>query len=291
MIDLHSHTTGSDGEKNPQELIDMAINKKIEALAITDHDTTASLACAADYAKDKKIMFIPGIEFNCQVDKGQMHMLGLFIDYNSEYLQEKLVKVRDGRSLRNEHYIEELNKMGYEVTAEELHKISGGDTIGKPHFAKLFLKKGYIKTKVEMFDEFFNKPPLNKYEKISYSAKEVIEIVKEVNGISVLAHPHSLELNNTELFELLKELKSYGLDGVECYHSNHSKEQMKQFSQMAKELDLIITKGSDYHGPIVKPDIELGTGINNNIVLDNESELLEDVLNYYKQFIPVPTKS
>ena len=280
MIDLHSHTKASDGEKTLEELIDLAISKNISTLAITDHDTVDGLEIAENYAKNKNIKIIPGVELSAHVEKGQMHILGLFVDYKNTKFLEKLNYLKESRASRNEKFIKELNKMGYQITMEELKAVSGGKTIGKPHFAKVFLSKNYIKTKNEMFDNFFNKPPLNKYTRDSYSPKDTIEMIKEAGGIAILAHPQTLKLSFDELREKIKELKSYGLDGLECYHSNQTPEEMIEFNKIANELGLIITKGSDYHGPIVKPLIELGTGINNNIVLNNEDEILQNLLTH-----------
>lgn len=280
MIDLHSHTKASDGEKTPEELIDLAISKNITTLAITDHDTVDGIEIGENYAKDKNIKLIPGVELNAYVEKGQMHILGLFIDYKNTKFLGKLNYLKESRASRNDKFINELNKMGYQITMEELKAVSGGKTIGKPHFAKVFLSKNYIKTKNEIFDNFFNKPPLNKYKRDSYSPKDSIKMIKEAGGIAILAHPQTLKLSFDELREKIKELKSYGLDGLECYHSNQTPEEMLEFNKIANKLGLIITKGSDYHGPIVKPLIELGTGINNNIVLNNEDELLQNLLNY-----------
>ena len=209
-----------------------------------------------------------------------MHILGLFVDYKNTKFLEKLNYLKKSRALRNDKFINELNKMGYQITMEELKAVSGGKTIGKPHFAKVFLSKNYIKTKNEMFDNFFNKPPLNKYKRDSYSPKDSIKMIKEAGGIAILAHPQTLKLSFDELRKKIKELKSYGLDGLECYHSNQIPEEMIEFNKIANELGLIITKGSDYHGPIVKPLIELGTGINNNIVLNNEDEILQNLLTH-----------
>jgi len=144
LIDLHTHTIYSDGSKHPKDLIDLAISKKIKALAITDHDTIDSIERAVNYAQDKDIMLIPGIEFEAHVQKGQMHILGLFIDYKNKQLIEKLNFIKQARDIRNEKFIEEFNKLGFEITLEELKRVSNGKIIGKPHFAKVFLKKGYI---------------------------------------------------------------------------------------------------------------------------------------------------
>ncbi len=281
MIDLHTHTKASDGEKTPEELIDLAIKSNINALAITDHDTVDSLEIAEKYASTKRnFLFIPGIEMEAEFNNGQMHILGLFIDYKNQTLLDKLSYVKKERNLRNEKFINELNKMGYEITLDELKEISGGNTIGKPHFARIFLKKNYIKTKSEMFDRFFNQPPLSKYKKFSYSPKDVITMLKNSGGTVILAHPQTLKLEKEEFIEKVIELKSYGLDGLECYHSKQTPEQMKEFKEIAKNLNLLISKGSDYHGPITKPETKLGTGKNNNIVSDDEYTILNNLLKY-----------
>lgn len=282
MIDLHVHTKASDGEKTPTELIDLAINKNIKAIAITDHDTVDGIEEVVNYSKNKNILVIPGIELEAATRKGQMHILGLFIDNNNDEFRKKLLDIKQARENRNSKIIEELNKMGFEITLEELKMVSGGKTIGKPHFAKVFLSKGYIKTKSEMFDNYFNKPPLSNFKKASYTPQEVIKMIKEANGIAILAHPQSLKLNDDELKEKIKELKSYGLSGLECYHSDQTKEEMDKFIKIAKQLNLVVTKGTDYHGPNVKPNIELATGINGNLVIENEDEILENVLKYKK---------
>lgn len=280
MIDLHSHTKASDGEMSSEELIDLAISRNITALAITDHDTIDGLESAEEYAKGKNILLIPGIEMEAAIDKGQMHILGLFVNYKDKAFLEKLDYIKNARNSRNSKFIEELNKMGYEITLDELKEVSSGKTIGKPHFARVFLRKHYIETKSEMFDRFFNQPPLNTFKKSSYTPKDVITMLKDAGSIVVLAHPQTLKLEGDELVDKIKELKSYGLDGLECYHSKQTYEQMKRYREIACELNLLITKGSDYHGPIVKPETELGTGNNYNIVSDEENTILANLLRF-----------
>ena len=282
MIDLHAHTIASDGDKTPEELIDLALSKNLSAIAITDHDTVNGLKSAFEYSKDKNIIFVPGIELEADVDKGQMHILGLFIDFENKYLNDVLTEIKQGRENRNNLFIKEFNKMGFEITLEELRKVSGGKIIGKPHFAKVFLQKKYINTKNEIFDNYFNKPPLNAIKKTSFSAEKIIKMIKKANGIAVLAHPQTLKLEDEELENKLKELITYGLDGLECYHSKQTPEQMHTFKALAKKLNLLVTKGSDYHGPITTPEVELGTGKDGNIVSDEEDKILENLLNYKK---------
>ena len=282
MIDLHTHTTASDGEKSPEELIDLSLSKNLSAIAITDHDTISGLKPAFEYSKNKNIIFVPGMELEADVDKGQMHILGLFIDFENKELNNVLDRIKQGRIHRNNLFIQEFNKMGFEITLEDLQKVSGGKIIGKPHFAKVFLQKNYIKTKNEIFDNYFNKPPLSDIKKTRYSPEFLIKLIKKANGIAVLAHPQSLKLDDKELEIKLTELISYGLDGLECYHSKQTPEQMHTFKALAKKLNLLVTKGSDYHGPIIKPEVELGTGKNGNIVSTEEDEILEKLLNYKK---------
>lgn len=282
MIDLHTHTRESDGEKTIEELIDLAISKNIKVLAITNHDTAEGLEVASNYAKDKNIIFIPGIELDAKVDKGQMHILGLCIDSQQKEFNEILQNIKKERVDRNNKFIEELNKMGFDITLEELREVSNGNIIAKPHFAQIFIRKRYINTTEEMFDKYFNQPPLDKIKKTILTPEEVIKLIKKSNGIAVLAHPQSLKLSDDELVEKIKELKTYGLDGLECYHSGQTPEQMKKFKQIAKELNLLITKGSDYHGPIVKPKVQLGEGIDNNIISQDDKTIIDNLLNYRK---------
>lgn len=277
MIDLHAHTKASDGEYSAQKLIDLAIDKNISTLAITDHDCVDSIQEAIDYSKDKNITIIPGIEISTKIDKGQMHILGLFVDYTSENLKEKLAFVTEDRVKRNKRFINMFNEMGYEITMEELKEISLGNVIGKPHFARIFIKKGYIKETEEMFQNYFNKPPFKGLGRFAYQPKETIEMIKEANGIPVLAHPQTLRLTYEELDEKLRELKEYGLEGLECYHSKQTPEEMGKFRELAIKYDLLITKGSDYHGPVVKPGIDLGTGIDGNILNNEEENIINNL--------------
>lgn len=279
MIDLHTHTTASDGELTPKELIELAIKRNISALSITDHDTVDGLKEAVDYAKDKNIIFIPGIELKANSKTGQMHILGLDIDYDNVNLQEKLEALINKRNIRNKEFIKYFKSLGFNISLEELQKISGGVVIGKPHFAKLFLQKGYISDKEVIFSNYFNREPLCEVEEFIYESEEIIKMIKEANGIAVLAHPQKLKLNDNDLENKILELLSYGLEGLECYHSDQTLEGMKKLRILADKYQLLVTKGSDYHGPIVKPLIHLGTGINNNIINDEEHIILKKILN------------
>lgn len=284
IIDLHTHTRASDGECTPQELIDLAIIKGIRALAITDHDTIDSIEIAIQYSKDKDIIFIPGIEFNCECSFGKMHMLGLGIDHRNKYLLEKLELIKTERNTRNRELLKGLRQMEIDITMEDVENVSNGSIIGKPHFAIVIAKKGYADNPKDVFTKFFDVPPLNQYVRKSFCAKEVINIIKKAGGIAVLAHPQTLKLDYKKLEEEVIKLKSFGLDGIECYHSSQTIEEMMKFKKIAIQNGLIYSKGSDYHGENAQKERLLGTGTNCNILNNEEDDILRNILNTTNYF-------
>lgn len=279
IVDLHSHTTASDGEFKPKELIDKAIQKEISVLAITDHDTIDSLDEAIDYAKNKEIEIVPGIEFSAKVDIGKMHILGLYINYTKPEFKKITDKLKKDRNDRNNKFIKMFNELGYDISIDDVKKYAIGEIIAKPHFAQVLLEKGYIKDIEEAYDNLFNVPPLNTIKRMTLSQKETIEAIKKANGIAILAHPKTLKLSHDDLENKIKELISYGLDGIECYHSTHTFDEIEEYKDIAKKYDLLISKGSDYHGPNVTPEVELGRGKNNNILNQEETEIYKALRN------------
>jgi len=279
MIDLHTHTRASDGDCTPEQLIDLAISKGIKALAITDHDTIDSISTAINYSMDKDIILITGIEFNCECTFGKMHILGLGINCNEPYLLEELQTVKEERDRRNAELLDGLKELGIKITLEEVKNVSNGKIIGKPHIAKVIASKGYAKSPKEVFTKYFDKPPLSKYVRKSYSAKEVIHIIKKSRGLAILAHPQTLNLNYEELEREVLKLKEIGLDGIECYHSSQTYEQMKLFKDIAIRNGLIYSKGSDYHGENPQFENLLGTGTKGNILNNEDDLILQNILN------------
>lgn len=266
MIDLHIHTTASDGEFSPIEIVDKALSVGLTHIAITDHDTVNALDKAINYSKDKNIIVIPGVELNAKVSKGQMHILGYYIDYSNTNFLKMMKTFENERNERNVKFIEEFNRMGITISLNDVKKYAIGTVIGKPHFARVLLKKGYIKNIEEGFERFFNKEPLKKIKRNSYSPEKIIGLINNAGGIAVLAHPQSLKLENQELEKTILLLKSYGLEGLECYHSKQTEEEMKYFKTIAKKYNLLMTLGSDYHRDVSISNIELGSGKNNNLI-------------------------
>lgn len=280
-IDFHTHTTASDGDLTPNELIIQAKKNSIKALAITDHDTILGNKAITLSKKEKEgIIIIPGIELSAKVPHGRMHILGLGIDINNKQLNEKL----DELHTRAYYYIMAifaLLKKDYQIVfdSSDIKQIFMKDTnVGRPDVAKLLVKYGYATSIKDAFDKYLTaiNKKLIEFKK-GLPKEECITLIKEAGGTPILAHPHSLELPNDVLFELLKELKLLGLEGIECFHSNHTKEQMTLYYKMAQELSLLPSCGSDYHGKTIKPDIEMGTGKNNNLKI-KELVLLDKLL-------------
>lgn len=271
IIDMHTHTNYSDGDLSPQELIRLAIDKGIGTIAITDHDTIEGIKNVNRSEKiilDSGIEIINGIELSAKVNRGRMHILGYGIDLNNKTLNKKMVDLKDN-SINSVLSIMEQIKRDYGIrfSYEDIKElVNSNHNLGRPDLAKLCVKYGYATTLSDAFDKYL----IDAHNKTRQSNKglqyqECLELIANSGGIPVLAHPKSLELSEKEFLILLKEMVSCGLKGIEVYHSSHSKEEMNYYLEIANKYDLLISGGSDFHGKTVKPDIELGTGKNNNI--------------------------
>ena len=279
MFDLHVHTTASDGEFSPSKILDKAKSLNIDTISITDHDTTDGIEEAIEYSKKININFIPGIELDAHVSKGKMHILGYYFDINDTNLLSSMQSFKKDREDRNNKFIQEFNKQGIDITIEDIKKYSAGNIIAKPHFARALLDKGYIKDLEEAYSNYFNVSPMKDIKRKSISPKEAINLIKKAGGIAILAHPITLKLNYDELRIEIKKLKEVGLDGIECYNSIHSSDDIKELIKIAEEYDMLITGGSDYHGPISTPDYEMAKGKNNNIA-NMSPKILSDLKLY-----------
>lgn len=269
MIDLHIHTTASDGEFSPTEIVNKAINMGLTHIAITDHDTVNGLNEAISYGKDKDIKIIPGVELNAKVDLGQMHILGYYIDYTNRDFLDMMKVFENDRNERNELFIKQFKEIGIDITMEDVKKYAIGSVVGKPHFARVLMEKGYIDDVQEGFDKYFNVEPLKNIKRRSFEPEKIIKLIKKAGGIAVLAHPQSLKLDENSLRKKILELKSYGLDGLECYHSKQTYDEMKLFKKIAEDNNLLITLGSDYHRDVAISNIEIGHGKDDNLINSN----------------------
>lgn len=268
-IDMHTHSIYSDGQLEVDELIKLAIKNNVGILSITDHDTLLGNKNISEYyRKSNDIMIINGIELSAKVDKGRMHILGYDYDINNYELNNKMDELKVNSIYAIMACINQL-RIDYNIVFSEKEIkdiINRKGNIGRPLVARLLVKYGYADSVEDAFQKYLN-PAYNKTRKTNkgINYEECIRLIKEANGISVLAHPNQLLLNDTELENTLKKLISCGLDGIEVYHSGHSKEEVEKYLYLADKYNLLISGGSDFHGVDVKPDIELGSGYKNNV--------------------------
>lgn len=284
MFDLHVHTTASDGEFSPSEIIKKAKDLGLDTISITDHDTIDGIKEAIEYSKKININFIPGIELDAYVTKGKMHILGYYYDINDTNFSSAMSSLKKEREDRNDKFIKEFQKQGINIKIEDIKKYAIGNIIAKPHFARALLDNGYIEDIEEAYSNFFNASPMKDIKRKSISPEEAIALIKNAGGIAVLAHPISLKLTYDELETKIKELKKIGLDGIECYNSIHSPEDIEELLKIAEAHDMLITGGSDYHGPISTPNYELSKGKNNNIS-NMPTQIVSNLSSYKKNNI------
>jgi len=271
-IDLHAHTTHSDGSASPDELIALAASKKARAIAITDHDTVSAIDDARATAERFGIEFVSGIEISAEHSPGTMHILGYCIDEKSTALAAKLDELRQARELRNPQIANRLQSLGFDIRYDEVLKVAGNQIVGRPHFARLMIEKGYVASMQEAFDRYLKKDADAYVEKARLSPRESIALIHAAGGVAVLAHPYQLKLSSYEdVDRLVGELAELGLDGVEAVYSRHNADEREGYAKVAAQNGLLVTGGSDYHGTY-KPDISLVTGLGD---LDVPYELLE----------------
>lgn len=279
LIDLHTHTCYSDGDLTPIELVELAKKNNIGTLAITDHNTILGVKNLMESNPDLKgINFIPGIEFSAKVPKGQLHIVGLGIDINNDTLNQKMSELRTN-SLN--HFLSVLEQVkrdfGITFTYEEIKEVINKDhNLGRPDIARLCVQNGLASNVSEAFDKYLV-PAYNKIrgQNRGITYQECLQLILTSGGIPVLAHPPTLNLNEKEFLILLKDMINNGLKGIEIYHSKMSEEHRKLYLEYAYKYNLLISGGTDYHGLSVKPEINIGTGINNNVKVKQLSIMKE----------------
>lgn len=257
ILDLHTHTTYSDGTYTPHELIRHAVEKGCEYISITDHDNFEHISHLGDIPEN--IHYISGVEISAEF-KTPLHILGYGFDPEYAELKDALYFLQEARRKRNEAMLENMAKEGFHISKEELYEESRGGIVGRPHFANLMLAKGYVKSYQEAFDKYLAKSRPFYMDKQRLDPKEAIRLILAAGGIPIMAHPYQTQLEGSDLEKLIAELRSFGLRGIEAYYSQHSKEQTKKYLDYAKKYDLLVTAGSDFHGGN-KPDIDLGMNV------------------------------
>lgn len=244
-IDLHSHTTASDGRTSPTESVQLAARKGLAALAITDHDSVSGIGEALEAAQGLDLEIIPGIEVSTGLNGMDIHVLGYFLDYEDEQLQQDLALLRETRNKRNELMIARLNELGIDITYEEVaakQKTKEGN-IGRPHIAEVLIDKQVVSSMEEAFREYLGKHGKAYIHPPRISPEEGVELILRYGGIPVLAHPGLYDLDH-----IIPSLVEVGLKGIEVFHPDHTDRDKEKYLRMAERYGLIVTGGSDYHG-------------------------------------------
>ena len=265
LIDLHTHSIASDGSLTPSEIVTLALERDLAAVALTDHDTMSGISEFITARGDAigNTEFIPGVEVSVDFTGKEVHIVGLFVDHTHEELNELLREVRMNRDARNLQLITKLNEMGYEITLDEVLKEAGGDSVGRPIVAKILVEKGYFDEPQAVFDSCLKRGASAYVQRILPTPKKVLDLIKAAGGVSIWAHPLYRSANDrTYMRKVLRSLKPLGLDGIEAYYTSFSPAQTKAVLEVAGEFDMLLSGGSDFHGSN-QPGVDLKTGKGN----------------------------
>ncbi len=274
MIDLHTHSVFSDGSMTPDQLVVEAQMAELSAVALTDHDSVDGVTPFLESCVKRGMRGVPGVEISVDGESGDaMHMLGYFIDHDNAPMKNHLSGIRSNREYRNKKIIESLNAMGLSLTMSEVGAYAGSDNIGRLHFAQALVERGYVKNREEAFDKFLAKGKSAYVNRKRLTPQQGIEMIRGAGGLAVLAHPFTLGKGKEALTELVADLVSAGLDGIEVYYTQQNQKQMKIYKAIARQFNLVMTGGSDFHGAPM-PDVKMGRGFGSLNVPDS---VLEDL--------------
>ena len=257
-VDLHTHSTASDGTDSPAELVRHAREAGLAAIAVTDHDTLAGLAEAREAARGHAIRVIGGCELSARTARGEVHILGLWLPDEAPGLQRHLVELRRKRAERNAGMVQKLRELGFDISMEEVSTLARG-SVGRPHIARVMVGKGFVKDEREAFQRYLGTGGKAWLPKEVLSPEQAVGLLAGLGATVSLAHPFIQGYPVAWLEGVLRDLVSCGLDAIEVWHSEHNDAQTRLALEWAKRYDLGMTGGSDYHG-INKPGIRLGRG-------------------------------
>ncbi len=257
LCDLHTHTTASDGQYSPAELVRLAKQHSIQVLAVTDHDTIAGVAEAKSAGEALGVTVIRGVELSAR-ERRNLHILGYgFRDGDTE-LARLCEQLRAGRDDRKYKIVDFLREKGVDIDLSEVEALSGGEVIARPHFAQVLVKHGYVSTNREAFDRYLDTEEFRqRVKRFKADARTCVEAIKSAGGKVSLAHPYQMGLPDDELEVLVKQLRDWGLDAIECFYPKYTPEQQAFYLHLTEKYGLQRTGGSDFHGEKVKPDIRL----------------------------------
>ncbi|MGC9453466.1 MAG: PHP domain-containing protein [Phycisphaerae bacterium] len=264
LVDLHTHSTCSDGQYEPAEVVRLAERTRLAAVALTDHDTLAGIpearrtACELD-----ELRFVAGIEVSAKFPNGTLHILGLGIDEQAPSIVRLARRLREARNARNPRMIRRLQDMGVRVSLDDVRLVAGAEDsdenriVGRLHMAETLRRKGFVATTREAFDRYVGRDAPAYVDKEKMDPAETISAIREAGGAAVLAHPVQLGVADNELEPLVRSFMDAGLNGIEAYHSDHNPSQVRSYLELADRLGLFVSGGSDFHGS-AKPHAALG---------------------------------
>ena len=262
LIDLHTHSLKSDGAQTPAEVVQTAHKAGLAAIALSDHDSIEGVEEAMAEGRRLGVEVIPAVELSAQSDT-ELHILGYFIDIHNKKLNDAMayaLQVRDERQLET---CRKLNEQGFAITMDEVREEAHGNPVlCRAHFAQIMVRKGYAPSVQEAFAKYLSVGCYAYSNRQALTGPEAVSLIREAGGIAVAAHLHLIKMPDEQLKEYLKSLIPYGLDGVEGYYTDYTPDMEQRYRKMAKELGLVISGGTDYHGAN-KPHISIGTGRGN----------------------------
>jgi predicted metal-dependent phosphoesterase TrpH len=259
-IDLHVHTTFSDGTSTPSEVVHLAKSAGLRAIAITDHDTVRGNKEAIDEGEKVGIEVISGVEVSVDMPGGTMHVLGYYVDFDSVPLIEVLKSVEEGRHERNEEILGKLGALGIALDYGEIRVLANEGPVGRPHIAQALLQRGDVASTREAFDKYLKKGAPAYAERLRFSEAEAIRSIHQAGGLAVLGHPNSLNYSDDgALSAIVERLAAAGLQGIEAYYPSHSPRMLRTVERLAAEHRLLVTGGTDFHGAMY-PEISIGYG-------------------------------
>lgn len=252
-IDLHIHTTASDGSYTPEEVVEHAKELGLTGIAITDHDTMDGVEAAMQRGRELEVEVVPGIELNTDYQDIEVHMLGYYLDYKAPAFQAELVHLREARVNRMREMVQKLNDQGVKISYDRVREIAGEGSIGRPHLAKAIIEAGYAKDWDQVFTRMIGRGSSAYVPRTKLTPPEAVKLILQFGGVPVLAHPGLNGLDG-----MILELVRAGLLGIEVYHYDHAEPDIKHYKKIAEKYKLLITGGSDCHGPGVKSGARLG---------------------------------
>jgi predicted metal-dependent phosphoesterase TrpH len=272
-VDLHVHSSASDGTDVPDMVVAKAAEIGLTALALTDHDTLSGIPVARRAAARLPIELIPGVELSVDHEGTKIHMLAYFLEPTSGPLQDRLEELRAGRAIRNRRIVERLNELGYPITMDDVLRHAAGDAVGRPHIADALVASGTVEGRSQAFADLLGDGGPAYVERERLTSIDAITLTTESGGVTSIAHPLTINADAAALRSIFEDLRDAGLAGIEAHYSEHSPAVRAQLAAVAADLGLVATGGSDYHGS-GKPGLHIGLGRGDLTVPDSALEQL-----------------